>query len=339
MFSRSGILPESHYEALVEIQQGESEMVFQTSQPVEVVSNVFTTVKTGSKHEEIEIKGATLHYFTTDKKLIFKIKVPNPGKYSFNIYAKTLNDPNPLPWVCSYILSSIDTIEDFQPFPVPMLGPVDDKNSCLLELMSHSSPIIQCENGSLELIFKGNIYTRIILEHYESSNTSVVKTGYVWTSREQDVLKYIFSFKHSGIYTFKIMLIDEHKNEDSVQSKNHNVKTYTHLYTCLINVAIPQSSHRVFPTRYDEWKDTYRLEKPRTSPLESHSLVGFNLFVPDALTLVVVQGDNWSDLEKNKDGNWSGDVQTSGSGEMVLRAQYGGSESYQGLLSYKVKYI
>ena len=263
---QAGIQPVSHKNALVETLGGETQMLFNTNGPVELAVSLVTTIKTANTQEEIQVKEAVAHYFNKTNQIIVSISLPDPGRYALNMFSRPLGSEGPLPWICSYIVSSVERPQLTSPYPVPAIGLLQPEVFKSLKLTSHESPIIQCtEQGQLELTFNGtkNIIMRTLLALHPQNQMSRKVVGCIWGFQENDTIDYTMYFKEAGVYTLDLFAKLGEK--------------FTRAYTCIINVVVPQASIVTFPEAYEEWKDSYELIEPKTSPLPSKSTLPFKV--------------------------------------------------------------
>ena len=340
-----GINAKSHHHAVVQAVNGQVRMCFGVDHIIDVGATLCQALGNGSE-ESPDINGCVTHFFTHDRELVIYISLPETGTYSLSIYIKDIDNTNTirqLSWACSYIIKSSHESSPKKPYPVKMIGPsiqpdtsqeethITQSDISPVHCISHREPLIQCpDSGIVKLTISGinqRSVVRALVESFDGKRTHLQQQDHIWIFQKDNTVDCTIRFNEASIYIFYLFAKDQHLS-----------KSFTGVYTMIINVLIPQSEDKLYPLTYEEWDDSFKLIEPQYSPLLSDKLVHFRFQAPHVHEVIVVtSNDVYEELFKDADDFWCGTVNTGQSGTLKIRAQlHPDKNSYHGLLVYSV---
>lgn len=172
--------------------------------------------------------------------------------------------------------------------------------------------------GKVEIILE--VPDDVLVTAKLKQNGKVLEDSYTFTQKVNGQAVVSVGFPESGKYELDIYSARKDNSEVYHRSLSYNINTAN---------SAPQ-----FPETYSNFRlnDVY-LSSPITKSLTPNQYIYFQIKVPEAVDVVVIDGDNkWTKLEQNGI-TFQGAVQVTG-GKVKLSAKFPGDERYWGLVEY-----
>ena len=326
--AKAGIVPISHKDAIIEAEDGETELRFKFKDVDEILHNFHSNNLTKE-----QLKNCVVHMFEEDE-LSIKVNVPEAGDYALTLFAKEANgDRETFHDVCSYLIRSDDKTTGAAEFPkVPngRIGAMKGTREAILIPLSHKHPIINVgEEGKVSITFQTtiNVKTSYGLELF-SGHEQTEQENCVLCQTDKDKITFEIQFQKQGTYQFNVY----------AKSADDPGISYQHAYAYVINVSGGMPRWSPFPRQYSP---SCQLHEPKSAILPSNQTVRFAATIPGAFAAAVIGSNGWTHLESDENGVWSGPVNTCEAGSQLrLSAQLEqGANSYAALMEYQVSLL
>lgn len=188
-----------------------------------------------------------------------------------------------------------------------------------LQMVSHPTHTIQAQ-GTAEVILKAPQDT-IVSARLESAS-GLLDKSYTLVQREQNKILVNAAFPQAG--TYELRIFSKNKAQDG---------SYPEAITYKV---IAQKQGEAFPLTYSHFaQNNAYLFTPQTKTLPANQSVYFQINVPNALKVVIIdqESQNWKNLERQGT-MFTGNINI-GSGQVAIAAKFTEGDQYWTLVEYK----
>ena len=206
--SNIGLIPISHSGGLIEVEQGEATVVFQTIKKIEVLH----TLSSDALNEDIS--DSSYHYFDKTK-LIIKLILARSGEYVLNLYAKPYGQKGSFPSVCSYLVRNTNAASVIARLPNILKGTVGDRGLDFdICLTSPSSHIIHApQTGEVQLKYSNPKACHLIVKMKSRTvtrNEDVDATDYLYLEQSNENVTVLVRLPYLGTYAVTVYAKMQH---------------------------------------------------------------------------------------------------------------------------------
>jgi len=242
-----------------------------------------------------------------DDEAVFTVRPPENGEYGLEIYANDKEkDGTTMHHIYQYLIVARDVkgkVEPFPQLPSTFLGPQGNFNNFGMQITSHKDPFIVSEKGSSVIKFKNTRPMKLMSQLiFVSGGSQEDMSSYVLQNTTEDSISFLLELPKNGSYKFTVFGLPADQASDNVPA----------LFNCLIECLQGNKDAAPFPKQFSQWKSSGVLVSPTSGKLTgSPSPTKFDLRIVNARDVAVVIGDAWTQLSKQSNGNWTGDVDLS----------------------------
>nr|AAK49949.1 hillarin [Hirudo medicinalis] len=293
--------------SIIQTVKGVAEIKFKLGAKLRFMAKLKNT-----KDDDKTLSHYVLHRVIGDE-AIFVVSPPYAGEFGLEIYA---NDPETggqsLLHAYQYLLICKDPASPVQPFPVlpaGYLGTQSNFDKIGLRTISHEDPYLETNSGEVQISFATSQPLRTSAQLlFVSNDQNKDCSAYVLQQGSASGITFLVKLTEPGFYKFQLFANPESEPGDSL------VGVYNYLINCRSTVA----SLVPYPKQYGPWKEGSYLYEPLEGHLQHNrsdkgsastfNHVYFKLEIPKAIAVVVVVGEEWTQLEQKQGGVWEGEV-------------------------------
>jgi len=233
-------------------------------------------------------------------------------------------------------------VEPLPALPPGYLGPQPSFTKFGMTTISHSDPYILTEDGNVSISFGMGASLRMTSQLiYASNNTNEDCSDYILQQSLEKSIAFQLKLPKVGVYKFQLYALPFDDSSENLPG----------VYNYLINCKMTLATLNGFPKQYGQWKEGCYLYEPHDGDLSPNRQVKgsasslrnvyFKVAVPNANSVAVVIGEDWTQLEKKTGNTWEAEVEMDKhwgkSNKAALCANFGTVKaSYSTLLEYSV---
>uniref|UniRef100_A0A6P8S6D9 Kyphoscoliosis peptidase n=1 Tax=Geotrypetes seraphini TaxID=260995 RepID=A0A6P8S6D9_GEOSA len=254
---------------------------------------------------------------------------PMTGNHTLEIFAKPYSSNDSYNLALSYFIQCNSVDRSFK-FPKDFTNPLGPswltEEKGLLE-PSHEEPIIHTEDGCCTISFTllKDIRTMASLKSDDITMTEDIMRRHIFQAEWENRVEFKIHLPQAGTYVLSIY---------AKKKTDHGSYDYVCNYLlCCTNTSIKWP---VFPLAYSSWAENYELVEPLAGVLPANSNVHFKLRAPGVEAMYVDDKRRFP-LTLCDNGYWEGTCNTTGCQILGIFAKEKLTNTYSGLLEYKVK--
>ncbi|KAL8598713.1 hypothetical protein ACOMHN_033277 [Nucella lapillus] len=249
-----GLTPSSHITGCINVNKGETELVFAFSKPVLVTQKLLSAADEG---QGMEVLRSTINFRDSKNRIKILLRIPDPGDYVLSLYAKEEFSSGKCQLVCNYLVlcdsGTPEVVHSFPSLPFNKLGPTKAFFDLSMKLVcpKRSCIVVAPYSGKVTFVFGSPMDTELSYDLLHQGEELADSGDHVQHTYQSGESVFRARLPLAGDYIF-------HLYGKTSDGEGHKFL----LYSAVIECAVPNKDCLPLPRVVTEWRSRVQILAP-----------------------------------------------------------------------------